>query len=580
MPLSLFLPKSQPRSCHRPAHLYLVKALSTICAFTLLLPLPAFAGQWVISLSGSTTAPDGANSTYTFVNSQITSPPNATPYFFNLNGSNCSLDVPADGAISLSVTATLTWTPSARGDTSLPSPTLDVLETSSATSHIGTASSVTATPVVSDGLNDTPMPLTTNFSGMQSSGNHVRQFDIAPGQTTVTLPQCSLNASLSWTPANGNVYTPSITVNYGIQIIPLILQAHSTVDTSAPGDPWNPAHPRFFSGTNCSATGTALAVSGYVSEAHLDVGGTDVKDYYDKNFVGPVQSGSTIGTNQTSASLTVYFDSTHFADASNIPIQMLVTDTIGNKYDANAKANAYNKGYVGYEITTNTFGQYGQPTASNVDKFLAASNTKNNDSTTSDTRDAVLAAVTANTDFFTYSYGLHYPDANNHIYFEPPAGVGNSNGVLYGNQSFDPSSTAQNPRNDIAEAVAAKGVNPPPYNFVYLDICNGGYDSEFANGFGLSESGTTDRAFFGWNGWVDDSGFNQNWTTYLYSFLQGGETLNKAIMDADMSPNGRPVDNNMNDASYHSKCPYLLGGDGAMTLHGTVYQGVTGSWFK
>ena len=401
---------------------------------------------------------------------------------------------------------------------------------------------------------------------------------VPPGQTSVSLPSRPLTATLpAASGPGGNTVVPTTYLSYAVQIIQATLQAHSTVDTSAPGNPWDPANPRFFSGTNCSATGVAVAISGYVSHAQLLVGGTAVKDYYDTNSAGHPVAGPNVslGTSQTSASLSVSFDSTHFADASPIDIKLVVTDTGGNTYDGKISGNAYNKGYVGYEPTRTTSGK---DTASNVDQVFAQSNIKNNDSTTSDTRDAVLAAVTANTDFFTYSYGQHYPDTSNHLFFEPPAGVGNSNGVLYGSQSFDPTSTAQNPRNDIAEAVAAKGVNPPPYNFVYLDICNGGYDTEFSNGFGITAS-STDRAFLGWNGWVDDSGYNQNWTTYFYGYLHSGETLNQAIMDADMAT-PRPVDNNQNDASYHLKCSYLISGDGAMTLHGTVYQGVVGSWFK
>ena len=355
----------------------------------------------------------------------------------------------------------------------------------------------------------------------------------------------------------------------------ITLGAHSTVDTSAPGNPWDPTHPRFFSGTNCSATGTAPAISGYVSEAHLLVGGTDVKDYYDTGFVGPVQPGAATG-HQTSVSLAVSFDSTHFADASSVPIQMTVTDTAGNKYAANISASAYNEGYVGYEPTTVS----GQGNAQVVAAAMNACQIGANNSSTADNRDTVLSAVKFNTVFFTCNHGNEMPDANDHIYFEPPAGVGNSNGLIYGNQSVDPSSTQANPRNDVAEAVALKSVNPPPYNFVYLDVCNGASNTELANGFGISASGKSDRAFLGWNGWVDDSEVNQNWTQLLYAYLQSGETLSQALREADQIPGGPPQDNNPSNPTYHLPCPHPVYGDNAMTLHGTVYMGAKGSWFK
>lgn len=468
-----------------------------------------------------------------------------------------------------------------------PSEPVSILETAAAEEEPGgwhgSGPDPSPSGAVNNGCND---PVVVDARGYQCTGAHLLQRDGSSG--TIVLDAVTLSASnptSTWTGSGPDwdgsgaegPYPGSATVNLNVQLIAASLQAHSTIDTSAPGNPWDPTHPRFFSGTNCSATGVAVATSGYVSHAELLVGGTDVKDYYDTSFVGPIQQGATTGTNQPSVPLTVHFDSTYFADGGNIPIQMLVTDTAGNKYDANVKANAYNKGYVGYEPTRTS---YGQAIAANVDQVLAQSNIKNNDSTTSDTRDAVLAAVTTNTDFFTYNYGQHYPDSNNHLFFEPPAGVGNSNGVLYGSQSLDPTSTAQNPRNDIAEAVAAKGVNPHPYNFIYLDICNGGYNSEFADGFGVSASGNTDRAFLGWNGWVEDSEVNQNWTALLYAYLQSGQTLSAALMNADQIVGGPPQDNNTNSPNHGLACPHPVFGDSAMTLHGTVYQGAAGSWYR
>ena len=180
--------------------------------------------------------------------------------------------------------------------------------------------------------------------------------------------------------------------------------------------------------------------------------------------------------------------------------------------------------------------------------------------------------------FFTYSNGQHYPDTSNHISFEAPAGVGNTNDVLYPRQSFDPSSTANTPRDDVFEAITKKGVNPPPYNFVFLDVCNSAYNTEFADGFGIPTSGNTDRALLGWNGWVEDSDVNNQWTKLLYGYLQSGQTLSLALVNADKIVGGPPQDNNPNSPNHNLPCPHPVQGDAGMTLHNAVYQGK--NWFR
>jgi len=294
---------------------------------------------------------------------------------------------------------------------------------------------------------------------------------------------------------------------------------------------WNPANPRFFSGTNCSAKATAAAVIGHVTIAQLLVGGTVVKNYYDTSITGPYPVNTTLGTNQTSAGLSVNFDSTHFPDVNAIPIQMTVNDSgsSADTYTDTIQAGAYNEGYVGYEPTTVS----GQANAQVVDSAMAACNINNNDSNITDNRDMVLSAVKYNTTFFTCNHGNETPDANNHVYFEPPAGVGTSNGLIFGNQRVDTSSTTANPRDDVAEAVAKKHSYPPPYNFVYLDVCNGALNSEFADGFGVSASGNTDRALLGWAGVVADNQVNLQWTGRLYTALASGKTLQASVAAAD-----------------------------------------------
>jgi hypothetical protein len=310
----------------------------------------------------------------------------------------------------------------------------------------------------------------------------------------------------------------------------------------------------------------------YVKQAGLYIGGTLVKSYYDTSVFGPYPVGTTLGTDQGSVPLSVVFDSTHFADGSAIAGQMTVTDSGGFTYTIPLQANAYNKGYVGYEPTTIS----GQSNAGVAAATMIACQIADNNSNITDNRDIVLSAVTFNTDFFTCNHGNETPNANNHIYFEPPAGVGNLNGIIFGNQSVDPSSTQASPRDDVAEAVAKKNVTIPPYNFIYMDLCNGALNPEFSNGFGIL-MGSTDRAFLGWSGVVADNNANLQWTGRLYVALASGSTLKASIAAADTTDptSGVPIDVNT-----HSPCLRPVTGDLNMTLHGTVYQGTTGSWFK
>lgn len=199
---SLILPKfSPPRKLlpPRPAHLYLVKALLPLAALSLLLlPLPSYAGHWVITLDGSTTVP-GTTGTgnYTFANSQVTGPNSwsATNHiYFDVTGGSCSLGLPG----SLSTTATLTWTKDSPTDTSQPPPTVDVLETVSAGGAEWMLQPTGVDTSASDGFGDPVTNPTAPVYGASSSGKHLYQATVSPGQMSVTLPTRSLSASLTY----------------------------------------------------------------------------------------------------------------------------------------------------------------------------------------------------------------------------------------------------------------------------------------------------------------------------------------------------------------------------------------------
>ena len=86
--------------------------------------------------------------------------------------------------------------------------------------------------------------------------------------------------------------------------------------------------------------GKSTNISGYVTHAQLLVGGTAVKDYYDTAFPSHPAAGPNValGTNQSSATLAVSFDRTHFADGTNVPTQMVAMTTI-KPLSANIRGN-------------------------------------------------------------------------------------------------------------------------------------------------------------------------------------------------------------------------------------------------
>ena len=177
--------------------------LLALCTLALLMPLPSWAGGWVITFTGSTTEPvypvgaTGWNAvgSYNFTNSVVTGPApwgNAHPNL-TFNGGQIETYSNQTGETALDVTATLTWTPSYPGDTSLPPLTVDVLETASTEVHTGVAWSLGS---ADDGLGDAQ----TNFSdgsGSTSIGKHLTHLTVSAGQTTVSLPSRFLTGVFS-----------------------------------------------------------------------------------------------------------------------------------------------------------------------------------------------------------------------------------------------------------------------------------------------------------------------------------------------------------------------------------------------
>ena len=189
-----------------------------MCAFLLCLALPSHAGQWVITLSGNTSSSASVGN-YTFANSQVTGPSpwsSANSPYFTVSGgfpvASCSLGLPG----TVYVTAKLTWQPSAPGDTSAPPPTVDVLETASASDAAWMLQPTGVVASASDGFNDPVVYATPPVYGATSSGKHLYHLTVVPGQNSVTLPLRTLGASLSYATALVTS-SPSVGIIYSVQ---------------------------------------------------------------------------------------------------------------------------------------------------------------------------------------------------------------------------------------------------------------------------------------------------------------------------------------------------------------------------
>ena len=500
--------------------------------------------------------------------------PNATPpnqsgnWTAGSNGDSLSGSNTQNGNLQGTVTATLTWVP-AVGQTMQtdppPSP-VTIIEQGDAyeNSLLGTDSN-THGPAgsASDGLGDAPV---VTGNGYTSSGYHaLSPQDGSSG--TIALSGVTLSAqNPTYSVTNGYPpYTrwPGGQTAVGLSIIlPPPLQGHSTMDSAN----WDAMLPRFFSGTNCSVSGTATAYSAppgnaaypnggsYVTKATLSIGGALVKEYDDTNSPPSSPNPNVIylsGTNQSSVPLSVFFDSTHFADTTSISAQMTVTDSGGLTYTVNLSANAYNKIYIlGNSQMPNN---HGSRSEGDILQIFASGNIYANPTTT-DLKPAIESNIPTYTDFYAYTHA------------DPG---------IFGDCTAVPAVSPNPPdpahylvSSEVSSAMAKKTSSQPAYNFVFFCACQAAGDATLANAFGISGS-STDRAFLGFTTDVDNTDTTQAWAKAVCSNLQGGSTLLTAVRNANQNGNEPKLGG--------SDAGWKIIGDQNMTLNGTVYGGATGA---
>lgn len=515
------------------------------------------------------------------------------------NGDSLSGSNTRNGSLQGTVIATLTWVPAA-GQTmqSDPPPNpVSVIEYASAyeQSLLGTDPN-THGPAgsASDGLGDTPV---VTGNGYTSSGYHaLPPQDGSSG--SIVLPGVPLSASNPpfsvtsgyppYTRWPGGQTAVGLTV-----ILPPPLQAHSTVDTAN----WNATRPRFFSGTDCSASGTAVAYSAppgnasyptggtYVMQASLSISDTAVKLYYDTSFIGPISPDAATGTNQGSVPLSVFFDSTHFPDASTITARMNVTDSGGLSYMVPVSGPACNK-LLGVANLTNSWIDY--QTGENV--ALNATNGAVRGTSTQLNYQPYLGIVSqtvpSNISIGASTIGTHHKDllitdiatSGYSVFFSATHADPGYLGDCY--SLADSNIAAYLNDKDIQGAIATRtAALSAPYLFVFLHGCDSGGNTGLADDFGVTSQ--TDTGFVGFGAAISVSQHNTDFTVDAWQYLMQGKKLLDVLSAA---AGDYPVQAYINPATSPQNSGTTIPvprGDNNTTLYGKVYNWVSGpTWYR
>ena len=395
------------------------------------------------------------------------------------------------------------------------------------------------------------------------------------------------------------------------------VQGLSTADTAG----WDPASPRFFSGTDCSAAGTAVAVSGSVLRAQLVVGGTVVAEYDDATAARSTSGVDpntvfTSGTSQASVPLSVHFDSTHFASGTPVTVALRVRDTNNNFYPvAPISAPAVNNAFLMYNNNQVPYGQTGsvddssgtnqaQKAADAVAGVLATpSHIKPSAEDYTDNvagiEGKLSAAGSQYTVFFAAGHGDVALNGNPYVLGDCVAVPTNADVGDWLTDAYISSSVQ----------AAAKSPTQPPYNFVYLHTCDSGTTSGFAADFGIPVN-SSDRGMMGFVSNTDGTNYNatnhltppgyaedgelavsQQNTTYtqkLWQLLMAGRTPAYAIQQLFSAKEGaqewyEPTQQGQQGvlgANNTEIATLVVGDENNFTLAGAVYSGSPGQWFK
>ena len=308
-----------------------------------------------------------------------------------------------------------------------------------------------------------------------------------------------------------------------------------------------------------------MALSGNVSQAQLCIGSngddTVVNEYHDMSAVG--------GTGAASVALNAMFDSTHFKDRAKIKLTLKVSDTNGGHYEVEVTGSTKNRAYV----LANKERDPQQTQATYAVKAFHGMNYSNLGAS-QDHKPVVLQKLPLNTAFFTISHGnkgdftdsYYAPDPQ----YEPDVSV-EWQTIAQALSVEDSSSANYNP-------------NLAPYNFVYLDTCEGaGYTSSpvsysLANAFGIYQ-GSVDRAWLGWHNEVFNNSYSfQTWNERLWNSFVKGDTILVSVLRSCAL--GEPQGELVHGVKISDDVRPVIIGDGRTKLHGVYLGKDANQWYK
>ena len=297
-------------------------------------------------------------------------------------------------------------------------------------------------------------------------------------------------------------------------------------------------------------------MTGYVSEMQLYLGGNLVKEYQDTpdNPQNP---------HQTSATLSVVFDSSYFSDGTALPIEAVITDSAGNEYNGQITGPIYNKAYVlGNQNMDTDFGQVSSDgLLAEADMYAQAlASYQDPTGSTVDDKDTMLGNLPTYTDFYIYTHGYSDPDTGL-FWILDCIGFDDSPDAFWLFSQDDPTEDQS-----VQDAVAAKSQQQPAYNLVHPDCCRSAENETMANAFGIGD-GSVDRAYLGWTMHPPDSFVWVNWSNVVWQDLFNGWTLQDAVAHA-ITVVGV------------GEGEYVIIGDKNMTLHATAYGAALQQWYR
>ena len=527
---------------------------------------PAHAGHWTVSYTYSATSVGSISP-----NPNLSGTGPTLPEFYD----GFSIGPSSSGSYShtLTVTATLTW--GADSPQEVPPDKVTFVEQGHAwgfgMTHTIPAQNglVDPKPTADDGLGDANTPTNTDNTRADASSEGGQPTQ-KPWASTITLPTRTLTFSFTHDAANSVGGSGNSWLSYQVIIVSPSLSGYSThcAPTLGGSDPnWDPMHPRYFSGTGCQASGSAVAASGNVAHAQLCIGenGSDtvVNEYFDGGVPGVPSTPS--------VALNAMFDSTHFKDGAKIKITLKVWDTNGGHYEVEVTGPAKNRAYI---LANQERDPQTAQTSYAIEAFKEMDYTALGPAL--DHKQVVLQRLPHNTAFFTLSHG-NEGDFTDSYYSPAP------------DAEYDPNVSVE--WQDITTALSPENASNPnynpdlaPYNFVYLDSCEGaGYTShpvndQLANAFGIYQ-GSNDRAWLGWHNEVFNVSYEfQTWNERLWNDLVKGDSVLVSVLQSCLL--GEPQGELVHGVEVSADVRPAVVGDDRTKLHGVYLGEGANQWLR